>query len=116
VSALHVLPVWSLIGPAFVSGARSVDLQDRHLVTQPGLSGLATGLSRPSFARTEDVRAIDTSRLVKRRDRTPGTLAAIRKVLGYFLVEVELGSSWRSVRERPAKRWDHGILDVCHGQ
>ncbi len=59
---------------------------DRHLVTQPRLAGPATGLSRPSFARPEDTRAIDTSRLVRRLGTTSAEdLAAVRKVLRYFL-------------------------------
>jgi PemK-like, MazF-like toxin of type II toxin-antitoxin system len=59
-------------------------------VTQPCLAGPATGLNRPSFARPEDIRAIDTSRLVRRLGTAKAEdLAAIRKVLRYFLDPVE---------------------------
>jgi mRNA interferase MazF len=59
---------------------------DRHLVTQPRLAGPATGLSRPSFVRPEDTRALDTSRLVRRLGTASAEdLATLRKVLRYFL-------------------------------
>lgn len=60
--------------------------KDRHLVTQPGLAGPTTGLNKPSFARPEDIRAIDTSRLVRRLGTASAEdLTEIRKVLRYFL-------------------------------
>lgn len=76
---LHTLPIaMAIVVP--LTG------KDRALVTQPRLTGPTTGLSKPSFARPEDTRAIDTSRLVRRLG-TASTedLAAIRKVLRYFL-------------------------------
>jgi len=55
-------------------------------VTQPRVSGDGSGLSRVSFARPEDVRAIDASRLQRRLGSvSTGELAEIRKVLRYFL-------------------------------
>jgi mRNA interferase MazF len=60
--------------------------KDRGLVTQPRVAGSNTGLSKPSFARPEDTRAIDTARLTRRLGTVDDdTLAAIRKVLRYFL-------------------------------
>jgi mRNA interferase MazF len=59
---------------------------DRGLVTQPRITSPDAGLKRVSFARPEDVRAIDTARLAKRLGSiTPDELAEIRKVLRYFL-------------------------------
>jgi mRNA interferase MazF len=76
---LHSLP----IGMAIVVPLTGTD---RGLVTQPRLAGPATGLRRPSFARLEDTRAIDTSRLVRRLGTADADdLAAVRKVLRYFL-------------------------------
>ncbi|AEH10700.1 MULTISPECIES: type II toxin-antitoxin system PemK/MazF family toxin [Protofrankia] len=60
--------------------------QDRGLVTQPRITGPATGLRKPSFARPEDTRAIDTARLERHLGTVDDTtLTAIRKVLRYFL-------------------------------
>ncbi len=76
---LHGLP----IGMAIVVPLTG---KDRGLVTQPRVVGSTTGLSKPSFARPEDTRAIDTARLERRLGTVdPETLAAIRKVLRYFL-------------------------------
>jgi mRNA interferase MazF len=60
--------------------------RDRGLVTQPRVASPGTGLSRPSFARPEDVRAIDTARLRRQLGQVAAEeLAEIRKVLRYFL-------------------------------
>jgi mRNA interferase MazF len=59
---------------------------DRGLVTQPRVAGSASGLSRPSFARPEDLRAIDAGRLQRRLGGVSREeLSEIRKVLRYFL-------------------------------
>jgi mRNA interferase MazF len=58
---------------------------DRGLVTQPRIASPNSGLIRVSFARPEDVRAIDASRLRRRLGYVSGDeLAEIRKVLRYF--------------------------------
>lgn len=60
--------------------------KDRGLVTQPQMASSSAGLSRPSFARPEDVRAIDARHLQRRLGRVSGEeLAEVRKVLRYFL-------------------------------
>lgn len=60
--------------------------QDRGLVTQPRVSSGSAGLRRTSFARPEDVRSIDSTRLQRRLGTvSPGELSEIRKVLRYFL-------------------------------
>jgi mRNA interferase MazF len=60
--------------------------QDRGLVTQPRIDGDGSGLRRSSFARPEDVRPIDATRLERRLGNISSTeLAEIRKVLRYFL-------------------------------
>jgi mRNA interferase MazF len=59
---------------------------DRGLVTQPRVSDERSGLSRTSFARPEDLRAIDASRLQRRLGRASASeLTEIRKVMRYFL-------------------------------
>jgi mRNA interferase MazF len=59
---------------------------DRGLVTQPRIGSAESGLNRASFARPEDIRAIDAVRLGRRLGRvTTDELAEIRKVLRYFL-------------------------------
>jgi mRNA interferase MazF len=59
---------------------------DRGLVTQPQVSSEGSGLSRASYARPEDMRAIDATRLRRRLGKvSPTELAEIRKVLRYFL-------------------------------
>jgi mRNA-degrading endonuclease toxin of MazEF toxin-antitoxin module len=56
------------------------------LVTQPRIASTGSGLSRVSFARPEDMRAIDATRLQRRLGKVDATaLAEIRKVLRYFL-------------------------------
>lgn len=60
--------------------------RDRGLITQPQITGAGSGLSRTSFARPEDIRAIDQTRLARRLGAaTAGELAEIRKVLRYYL-------------------------------
>ena len=59
---------------------------DRGLVTQPKVESHGAGLNRASFARPEDLRAIDGARLQRRLGRvSPDELAEIRKVVRYFL-------------------------------
>ncbi len=59
---------------------------DRGLVTRPRINGLDSGLRQASFARPEDMRAIDASRLQRRLGRVSNDdLAEIRKVMRYFL-------------------------------
>ena len=60
--------------------------RDRGLVTQPQISPERSGLSRPSFARPEDMRASDAVRLDRRLGVVSAAeLAEIRKVMRYFL-------------------------------
>lgn len=59
---------------------------DRGLITQPRIASSDAGLNRTSFARPEDMRAIDARRLKRRMGRvSTEELAEIRKVLRYFL-------------------------------
>jgi len=59
---------------------------DRGLITQPRIESPGAGLNRVSFARPEDVRAIDALRLKRRLGRVNDhELAEVRKVLRYFL-------------------------------
>lgn len=59
---------------------------DRGLVTQPRVANELSGLSRASFARPEDLRAVDARRLRRRLGQVSADeLAEIRKVLRYFL-------------------------------
>ena len=59
---------------------------DRELITQPRIASPTSGLSRPSFARPEDVRSIDADRLQRRLGAvSDGELAEIRTVVRYFL-------------------------------
>lgn len=59
---------------------------DRGLVTQPRISSQRSGLKQASFARPEDVRAIDAARLQRRLGSVSAEeLAEVRKVLRYFL-------------------------------
>jgi mRNA interferase MazF len=59
---------------------------DRGLVTQPAVTSPRSGLKRTSFARPEDVRAVDATRLQRRLGSISAEeLAEIRKVLRYFL-------------------------------
>ena len=78
-NGLHSLPI-NMIMVVPLTG------QDRGLVTQPRISSQHSGLSRTSFARPEDLRAIDTARLHRHLGRVDtGELAEIRKVMRYFL-------------------------------
>ena len=59
---------------------------DRGLVTQPRIAGPQSGLRQASFARPEDMRAIDAGRLQRRLGHVSNEdLAEIRKVMRYFL-------------------------------
>jgi mRNA interferase MazF len=78
-SGLHSLPI-NMIVVVPLTG------HDRGLLTQPRVASEDSGLSRMSFARPEDVRAIDAARLQRRLGEVgPAELAEIRKVLRYFL-------------------------------
>jgi mRNA interferase MazF len=77
--AMHTLPINMTVVVPLTSN-------DRGLITQPRVFSQTSGLSRPSVARPEDVRAIDAARLSRRLGRvSPEELADIRKVLRYFL-------------------------------
>ena len=76
---LHSLPINTVVVVPLTG-------HDHGLVMQPTIAGGRTGLSRPSFARPEDVRSIDAGRLERRLGATSAEqLAEIRKVLRYFL-------------------------------
>ncbi len=78
-SGLHALPI-SMAVVVPLTG------NDRGLVTQPRIASPGAGLSRASFARPEDIRAIDAARFQRRLGEvSPDELAEIRKVLRYFL-------------------------------
>ena len=78
-NGLHSLPI-DMIVVVPLTG------HDRGLVTQPQISNPESGLSRVSFARPEDMRAIDARRLQRRLGMVnPTELAEVRKVLRYFL-------------------------------
>jgi mRNA interferase MazF len=78
-NGLHSLPI-DMVVVVPLTG------QDRGLITQPRISSDESGLSRVTFARPEDVRAVDARRLQRRLGRvSPTELAEIRKVLRYFL-------------------------------
>ena len=76
---LHSLPI-NMIMVVPLTG------HDRGLVTQPRIASECSGLSRASFARPEDLRAVDASRLQRRLGSvSTRELAEIRKVMRYFL-------------------------------
>jgi mRNA interferase MazF len=76
---LHALPINMVVVVPLTS-------HDRGLVTQPRISGPRSGLRQVSFARPEDMRAIDAGRLQRRLGQAnPDDLAEIRKVMRYFL-------------------------------
>ncbi len=78
-AGLHSLPI-NMVVVVPLAGV------DRGLVTQPRIASRSAGLNRASFARPENVRSIDGSRLQRRLGSVdPGELAEIRKVLRYFL-------------------------------
>jgi mRNA interferase MazF len=78
-NGLHSLPI-DMIVVVPLTG------HDRGLVTQPRISSEESGLSRVSFARPEDLRAIDARRLQRRLGTaSPTELVEVRKVLRYFL-------------------------------
>jgi mRNA interferase MazF len=76
---LHALPIDMIMVVPLTS-------HDRGLVTQPRVANERSGLNRASFARPEDLRAIDATRLQRRLGQvSTSELAEIRKVLRYFL-------------------------------
>jgi mRNA interferase MazF len=78
-NGLHALPINMLVVVPLTG-------HDRGLVTQPRISSEGSGLSRASFARPENIRAIDAARLQRRLGRVAdGELTEIRKVMRYFL-------------------------------
>jgi mRNA interferase MazF len=78
-NGLHALPI-DMVVVIPLTG------HDRGLVTQPQISSEGSGLSRASFARPEDMRAVDASRLQRRLGRVSSEeLFEIRKVMRYFL-------------------------------
>jgi mRNA interferase MazF len=78
-NGLHALPINMIVVVPLTS-------HDRGLVTQPRISGAQSGLRQASFARPEDIRAVDTGRLQRRLGQVSNEdLAEIRKVMRYFL-------------------------------
>lgn len=78
-NGLHALPINMVIVVPLTS-------HDRGLVTQPRISGTNSSLRQASFARPEDLRAIDAGRLQRRLGEVSREdLAEIRKVMRYFL-------------------------------
>lgn len=78
-NGLHSLPINMIIVVPLTG-------HDRGLVTQPRISSDGSGLSRISFARPEDIRAIDAARLQRRLGKVgPSELVEVRKILRYFL-------------------------------
>ena len=78
-NGLHTLPINMIVVVPLTS-------HDRGLVTQPKVSSAASGLRRASFARPEDIRAIDANRLQRRLGHVSSDeLVEIRKVMRYFL-------------------------------
>lgn len=60
--------------------------RDRGIRAQPRIGGTHSGLSAPSFARPEDVRAISADRLVRALGRAgDDELAAVLAIVGRFL-------------------------------
>jgi mRNA interferase MazF len=75
----HTLPIYMAIVVPLTG-------TDRGLVTQPEVASSSAGLIRRSFSHPEDVRAVDTARMLRRLGEiSAGELADIRKVLRYFL-------------------------------
>jgi len=78
-NGLHALPINMIVVVPLTS-------HDRGLVTQPQIHGAQSGLRQTSFARPEDMRAIDAGRLQRRLGHvSTEDLAEIRKVMRYFL-------------------------------
>ncbi|WP_432987426.1 type II toxin-antitoxin system PemK/MazF family toxin [Dactylosporangium sp. CA-233914] len=78
-NGLHSLPISMVVVVPLTS-------HDRGLVTQPRMTGRESGLRQASFARPEDMRAIDAARLQRRLGRvSDNDLTEIRKVMRYFL-------------------------------
>jgi mRNA interferase MazF len=78
-NGLHALPINMIVVVPLTS-------HDRGLVTQPRVASERSGLSRVSFARPEDIRAIDAGRLQRRLGEVSSDeFGEIRKVMRYFL-------------------------------
>ncbi|MGI5244355.1 type II toxin-antitoxin system PemK/MazF family toxin [Dactylosporangium sp. CA-139066] len=78
-NGLHGLPINMVIVVPLTS-------HDRGLITQPRIGGSGSGLRQASFARPEDMRAIDASRLQRRLGNVSNDdLTEIRKIIRYFL-------------------------------
>ena len=78
-NGLHALPINMVVVVPLSS-------HDRGLVTQPQVRGAQSGLRAASFARPEDLRSIDASRLQRRLGAVSNEdLAEIRKVMRYFI-------------------------------
>jgi mRNA interferase MazF len=78
-NGLHALPINMVVVVPLSS-------HDRGLVTQPQVRGAQSGLRAAGFARPEDLRSIDASRLQRRLGAVSNEdLAEIRKVMRYFL-------------------------------
>jgi mRNA interferase MazF len=78
-NGLHELPINMIVVVPLTS-------HDRGLVTQPQIRAAGSGLRQASFARPEDMRAIDAGRLQRRLGEVNNEdLAEIRKVMRYFL-------------------------------
>ena len=78
-NGLHSLPINMVVVVPLTT-------HDRGLVTQPRIFSDRSGLSRVSFARPEDIRSIDASRLERRLGKVSDKeIAEIRKVMRYFL-------------------------------
>ena len=78
-NGLHALPI-DMVVVVPLTG------HDRGLVTQPRIVNASSGLTRASFARPEDLRSIDATRLRRRLGEVSDTeLAEIRKIVRYFL-------------------------------
>jgi len=78
-NGLHALPINMIVVVPLTSN-------DRGLVTQPRIAGAQSGLRQASFARPEDMRAVDADRLQRRLGEVnEEDLTEIRKVMRYFL-------------------------------
>jgi mRNA interferase MazF len=78
-NGLHALPINMVVVVPLTS-------HDRGLVTQPQINGAESGLRQASFARPEDMRAIDAGRLQRQLGNVSNDdLAEVRKVMRYFL-------------------------------
>jgi len=78
-SGVHALPIGMTVVVPMTG-------HDRGLVTQPRIVNASSGLARASFARPEDMRSIDATRLRRRLGEVSDEeLAEIRKIIRHFL-------------------------------